>query len=219
LDTEHYPRVIEVKGVSAHWSAVGDSGALVFDDEVYESGLRAVIGLHFAGHEELERHGFALRIDDVFDALELTTLPDGLLTSLLQRATDSRESRLAAREAFIDLYFSVDETSLTRALFAVIENPEYLLRLTLDTAARRRAAELLRRVLAGGVTLDRILEHRIALKEAELLGEAPEGLDAADRTTLTHLVDEIKQAAGKTLGDALGVTPLTPKPLGKHLKK
>ena len=203
LDGEHYPRVIEVKGDGAEWSASGDSGALVFDDEVYESGLRAVIGLHFAGHEELDRHGFALRITEVFDALQLTTLPDGLLTALLAQATDSDESKRAGRTALIDLYFSVDETPLAKALLRVIEDPDYLLRLTLDPAARRHVAALLRRVLGGGATVDEILQHRIAAKDVELLGDAPAGLDTATRAALTALVSEATRAVGMTLGETL----------------
>ena len=203
LDGEHYPRVIEVKGVGADWSASGDSGALVFDDEVYESGLRAVIGLHFAGHEELERHGFALRIGDVFAALQLTTLPDGLLTALLLEATGSRASALVARDAFIDLYYLVDRTPLSEALLGVIENPEYLLRMALDPGARHQATQLLRRVLERGATVDNILEHRIAPEDAELLGAAPDGLDAATQTALTALVDETTRSVGMTLGATL----------------
>ena len=203
VDGEHYPRVIEVKGEGAPWSASGDSGALVFNDEARDSGLRAVIGLHFAGHEELDRNGFALRIGDVFAALRLTTLPDGLLTALLVEATDTRAAAHAAREAFVDLYFSIDDTPLTKALLAVIEDPEYLLRLTLDSGARRHVSALLRRLLEGGATVDRILEHRIAPKDAELLGDAPAGLDAATFGALTALVGAVTHAAGKTLGETL----------------
>ena len=207
VDEELYPRLIEVKGVPTNWSAPGDSGALVFDDEVYESGLRAVIGLHLAGHEELDRNGFALRIGDVFAALQLTTLPDGLLTALLLEATKSRPDALAARDAFIDLYFSVDETPLAKVLLAVIEDPEYLLRLTLDSSARRHIAALLRRLLEGGATVDRIFEHRIAAKDGELLGDSPAGLDAASRASLTALVDEATRSVGTTLGEALLSSP------------
>ena len=203
LDGEHYPRVIEVRGEGAAWSAGGDSGALVFDDEVYESGLRAVIGLHFAGHEERDRHGFALRISEVFAALRLTTLPDGLLTALLAQATDSRENALAAKDALVELYFSVDETPLAKALLRVIEDPEYLLRLTLDPGARRHVAALLRRLLDGGTTVDKILQHRIATKDVEHLGDAPAGLDATTQGALATLVNEATRAVGRTLGDTL----------------
>jgi len=203
IDGEHYPRVIEVKGVAADWSATGDSGALVFDDEEYESGLRAVIGLHLAGHDELESHGFALRIGDVFAALQLTTLPDGLLTALLVEATGSRASALVARDAFIDLYFLVDPTPLSNALLAVIEDPEYLLRLTLDPSARRDATLLLRRLLERGATVENILEHRIADEDVALLAAAPAGLDALTQTSLAALVDETTKSVGKTLGATL----------------
>jgi hypothetical protein len=202
-DGEHYPRLIEVQGVGADWSKDGDSGALVFDDEVYESGLRAVIGLHFAGHEELDKNGFALRIGEVFTALHLTTLPDGLLTALLVEATGSRAGALVARDAFIELYFLVDPTPLSKALLAVIEDAEYLLRLTLDRSARRSATQLLKRVLEKGATVDKILEHRIAAADATLLDDAPAGLDAASRAALTALVDETTRSVGKTLGETL----------------
>jgi hypothetical protein len=203
LDGEHYPRVIEVQGVSADWSDTGDSGALVFDDEVYESGLRAVIGLHLAGRLDREAHGFALRIGEVFEALQLTTLPDGLLTALLVDATGSHASALIARDALIDLYFLVDPTPLTKALLAVIEDPEYLLRLTLDRGARRSVISLLQRVLRGGATVDNILEHRIAAADANLLGDAPAGLDAGSLASVTTLVNETVSAVGMTLGETL----------------
>lgn len=207
MGTEFYPRLIEVKGVPSDWSQPGDSGALVFDDEVYESGLRAVIGLHLAGHQRVARNGLALRIAEVFAALELTTVPDGLLTALLVGATDSPASAKAAREAFIELYFSVDETRLTIALLKVIEDPEYLLRLTLDPAARRRASALLERLLDGGTTVAKILAHSIETADAELLGEPPEGLDSETQTALTHLVAEATSAVGKTLGETLISSP------------
>jgi hypothetical protein len=203
LDGEHYPRVIEVQGVSADWSDTGDSGALVFDDEVYESGLRAVIGLHLAGRLDREAHGFALRIGEVFQALQLTTLPDGLLTALLVEATGSRASALIARDALIDLYFVVDATPLSNALLAVIEDPEYLLRLTLDRGARRSVILLLQRVLQGGATVESILEHRIAAADVNLLGDAPAGLDAASLASVTRLVNETVSAVGMTLGETL----------------
>ena len=203
LDGEYYPRVIEVKGVRADWSADGDSGALVFDDEEYDSGLRAVIGLHLAGREDRERNGFALRIGEVFAALQVTTLPDGLLTALLHEATGSRAGALVARDAFIDLYFSIDRTPLADALLAVIEDPEYLLRLTLDPVARRNAAILLRRVVQRGATVENILQHRIEAEDLTLLGEAPAGLDAPSRHSLTVLANETARSVGQTLGTTL----------------
>ena len=111
--------------------------------------------------------------------------------------------KLAARAGFIELYFSVDETPLSKAMLAVIEDAEYLLRLTLDPSARTQVAALLRRLLERGATVDKILAHRIAPKDAELLNRAPAGLDAGTQTAVTTLVNEVKRSVGRTLGETL----------------
>jgi hypothetical protein len=201
--SERYPRVIEIKGNPSDWSATGDSGALVFDDEEFESGLRAVIGLHFAGNVDADKNGFALPINEVFAALQLTTLPQGLLTALVRAATDTNDEALAARDAFVELYFSIEPTPHGKALLAVIENPDYLLKLTLDREGREPIIALLRRLLERGTTPGNILDHVITLEDATLLGQPLARLNETTEAVVSTLVERTTAAVGSTLRRSL----------------
>lgn len=72
--------LIDVTPPSSDWSAKGDSGSLVFSQTPIslDSDIKPVVGLHFAGNGTA---GVACKIQNVFSALELTTLSPEFLTS------------------------------------------------------------------------------------------------------------------------------------------
>ena len=67
---------------STDWSAGGDSGSLVFSQTPIsaESDIKPVVGLHFAG---ASTYGIECHIQNVFDALDLTTLCAGSFSAFL----------------------------------------------------------------------------------------------------------------------------------------
>lgn len=70
------------------WAKAGDSGSLVLSETPNERGVREVIGMHIATlapgtpHEQ----GVACRIENVFRALSITTLPIGVLEAIVASA-------------------------------------------------------------------------------------------------------------------------------------
>ena len=68
--------LVNPKAPTTDWSGGGDSGSLVFSQEVIdnESGIKPVVGLHFAGAGNF---GIACKIENVFSALDLKTLCAG----------------------------------------------------------------------------------------------------------------------------------------------
>ncbi len=72
---------------SPDWSAGGDSGSLVFSRMTIEdSEVKPVIGLHFAG---ASTHGIECKIQNVFSALNLTTLCSGAFAVFLDSLFDA----------------------------------------------------------------------------------------------------------------------------------
>ena len=84
------------------WSDVGDSGSLVFSRTPLPngSGIKPVVALHCGSTPEGDgfRLGIACRIDWVFEALELATLPSGLFSSLLNALQAGDESQVTIGE-------------------------------------------------------------------------------------------------------------------------
>jgi len=72
---------------SADWSAGGDSGSLVFRQED-ESGFPPVVGLHMSGSGTA---GTANKIQNVFDALDLTTICAGFFQAFLDALFETEE--------------------------------------------------------------------------------------------------------------------------------
>ncbi len=79
---------IDTASPSSDWSSGGDSGSLIFSQQVIDpdSEIKPVVGLHFAGGGTT---GVGCRIQNVFSELNLTTLCSGAFASFLDGLFDS----------------------------------------------------------------------------------------------------------------------------------
>jgi hypothetical protein len=74
---------VDPEAPSGDWSGSGDSGSLVFSRDPIdpESEIKPAVGLHFAGAGS---YGIACRIENVFTALDLTTLSAGAFSAFVE---------------------------------------------------------------------------------------------------------------------------------------
>jgi hypothetical protein len=89
---------VDARAPSTDWSDGGDSGSLCFSrDPVEDSEIKPVVGLHFAG---ASTYGVACKIQNVFSALNLTTLCAGAFAAFLDSLFESEiaAERLTAKE-------------------------------------------------------------------------------------------------------------------------
>ncbi len=79
---------VDVASPSLDWSAGGDSGSLVMSRQVIDadSGIKPAVGLHFAG---ASTYGIGCKIQNVFSALNLTTLCSGAFSAFLDSLFES----------------------------------------------------------------------------------------------------------------------------------
>lgn len=89
---------IDAISPSADWSDSGDSGSLVFSQTPISSGseIKPVVGLHFAGGGT---GGVACKIQNVFSALNLTTLCAGAFEAFLDALFDAETEGEVSTEA------------------------------------------------------------------------------------------------------------------------
>lgn len=82
---------IEPVSPSSDWSEGGDSGSILFSQTPISDGstIKPAVGLHFAGGGI---YGVACKIQNVFEALDLTTLCAGAFASFLDSLNESAES-------------------------------------------------------------------------------------------------------------------------------
>jgi hypothetical protein len=73
---------------SADWSAGGDSGSLVFSQTPASGNIKPAVGLHWGGSGV---NGVACNIQNVFSALNLTTICAGLFAAFLDALFESEE--------------------------------------------------------------------------------------------------------------------------------
>ena len=80
------------------WSGRGDSGSLVFSQEVLDedSGIKPAVGLHFAGAGDF---GIACKIQNVFSALDLTTLSAGAFAAFFDGMFEAESTGAVSEES------------------------------------------------------------------------------------------------------------------------
>lgn len=71
---------------SDDWSAGGDSGSLVFRQEPSSGEIKPAVGLHWGGSGA---NGVACRLENVFSALDLTTICAGLFAALIDGLSET----------------------------------------------------------------------------------------------------------------------------------
>ena len=89
---------VDAVAPSADWSAGGDSGSLVFSQTpiAADSDIKPVVGLHFAG---ADTHGIECKIQNVFSALNLTTLCAGAFAAFLDALFEVETEEELSEEA------------------------------------------------------------------------------------------------------------------------
>jgi hypothetical protein len=148
---------------SADWSAGGDSGSLVFSQTpiAEESDIKPVVGLHFAGSGI---HGFACKIQTVFDRLDLTTLCDGAFSSVSESLFEA-EPESEEAEAWLRTVSALASRSATQF------TPVSFVRKERDKFRKRRfhagiARDMQKRLMAnerGRVITDFVDQNRAEL--------------------------------------------------------
>ena len=80
------------------WSGGGDSGSLVFSQEVIDNdaGIKPVVGLHFAGAGNF---GIACKIENVFSALDLKTLCAGVFAAFFDGLFEAESTGEVSHES------------------------------------------------------------------------------------------------------------------------
>lgn len=93
---------VDIVPPSTDWSAGGDSGSLVFSQTPIspDSDIKPVVGLHFAGGGT---YGIVCKIQNVFNALSLTTLCDGAFPAYLDSMFVEEGSFAAHQEQLASL--------------------------------------------------------------------------------------------------------------------
>jgi hypothetical protein len=212
------------------WTLPGDSGSLVFAlhpvDQQRGYG-KAAIGLHVGGPDS-GRYGIACRIDTVFDALGLATLPEGLLTAVVNDALGDlppdatpamRDERVMERSrvaaAMLELADSCRKTGTAGGLLEILDKgrPEIVAILAQDREARSRAARVIRGIFVGH-TVDEARAWRI---DSELVAAVRSLADALlARATgdvhgaISRVLGRLTAANGKSVGEFLAGDPGRP---------
>jgi len=180
------------------WCDNGDSGSLIFADTALAdgSGIKPVIALHF-GHLDTTmagRIGVACRIQKVFEALTLTTLPTGVFASLV----DELHSLTRLTPTILDFRDALRDSEIGAPILDVLDKhrAEVVVLLIRDRGLKSAAVNLLRVLFDGTENLQDVLGRSVsgavfaARKFAQVLRPLSENalgdaldkcLDAADK--------------------------------------
>lgn len=202
-----YRDCLKVESSSPTWAMHGDSGALVFASTGQTPAAgRAVLGLHFAGERDTASVGYACRIRNVCDTLQITTLPHGAARLLVDAPV-----RNAALATLLELWRRVTVPGRADHLRLLLSR--HRARITdlviRDGMVRRRAARVVAPLVGAGqslsaalgVVIDADLQEAVA-SFCAVLGERAGDADLA--RSCEGVVTWIGTIAGRTVGDVLG---------------
>jgi hypothetical protein len=180
---------IEKSDKSKQWADHGDSGALVFASRTLPgSRVKPVVGLHFAGPKGNANVGYACRITEVYQALDLLSLAEGALSVVLTAAGVTEATEEAARDSLSALLAGVACDGAAHALHDVMtvhraEITELILRDRDDGEVRKSAAGVLRLLVGGGQTLEDICRTPLAEPLTRAIKECCESLARHSKST------------------------------------
>jgi hypothetical protein len=160
---------IEPAAPSADWSAGGDSGSIVFAQEPASGEIKPAVGLHWGGSGV---NGVACKIQNVFSALNLTTICAGLFAAFLDSLFETETEGEVEAETERRL------RTLSAAAPSARMRPPAPLAVT--TRARMRAAS--RRFHAG---ISRDIETRL---QSSVRGRVVTAFVDANRAALADLL-------------------------------
>jgi len=137
---------VDARAPSADWSDKGDSGSLCFSrTPVPDSEIKPVVALHFAGGST---YGVECRIQNVFSALNLTTLCAGAFAVFLDSLFESEAAGEATIAAELDLRTLADIAS-RRPVYAM---PPSFIRKAKRLPSSRRFFSGISREIQGRLT-------------------------------------------------------------------
>jgi hypothetical protein len=214
---------------SDDWSAGGDSGSIVFSQTPTSGEIKPAVGLHWGGSGV---NGVACQIQNVFDALDLTTICAGLfsafLDSLFERETEGEveadtEARLkaiAANAPFTRLRPVVPLPVTSRAQRAAAATRLHAgisvdIQARLETSTRGRLVTKLvdthRAQIAQLLLKDGDIRRATTVALRPLVAGATTSTDvlnraltAEDLDRLTTLADEFRRRGGDAVTKSLG---------------
>ena len=188
------------------WADTGDSGSLVF--ERHAGKIKTVVGLHFGSTEIGDTMlGVACRIDKVFDALNLETLPRGLLANLAASLDTGAGGAGTAFDVVLAFEDSCRQSKSGRRLITILDRhrAEIVTLLARSATLRTAGADVLRPLFQGAQGLGQALTRTV---------------DAATVTALSRFVDTLEQLAGEKLrADIPKLRALVEKARGKSLRE
>jgi hypothetical protein len=210
------------------WSAGGDSGSLVFSQTATSGGYKPAVGLHWGGSGV---NGTASKIQNVFSALDVTTICAGLFSSFLDGLFEtevegevmplpvtSRGRGTAAAGRFHrgmsrDIQERLETSRRGRLLTGFVDAHRAALAdmLLKDGDVRRATAASLRPILAGATTSTQVLQRSLTADDLKRLSALAEEVGRrggkALQKRLTSVRRLAKQAEGKTVAELLGIEP------------
>jgi hypothetical protein len=160
---------IEPAAPSADWSAGGDSGSLVFGQEPVSGEIKPAVGLHWGGSGV---NGVACKIQNVFAALNLTTICAGLFAAFLDSLFETETEGEVTAET----------ESRLKTIAAIAPEARMRPALPLTVTSRARMGAAARRFHAG---ISRDLEAKLQTSQR---GRLVTAFVDENRTALTDLL-------------------------------
>jgi len=200
---------IEPHEPSHVWTDKGDSGSLVFscEDIPGRPGVHAVVALHFGGWRATANGpwgGIACPIQAVFDALKITTLPSGVLSTVVASIDAASPLMMPMLGDF--RVRCLDSAAGNRLLTVLDENRAELATLLAENESLRiQAASVLRSVFADAADIGEVMGrpisqeaiaglHSFAAALRESCGDEAPALAAA----IDDCMQDIPAAGGST---------------------
>jgi hypothetical protein len=218
---------------SDDWSDGGDSGSVVFGQNPVSGDNKPAVGLHFAGGGV---YGVACKIQNVFAALDLTTVCAGLFASFLDSLFESEEegevsalrpglplpptprerrradARRLRRGMARELQARLVTTRRGRVIdgFVDTHRAELATLLLRDGDMRRATVAALGPLVAGAVTTTDVLDRMLTAEDVERLETLGNELSRRGseeiRASVKPLLRLSSRAEGKTPGQILRIT-------------
>jgi hypothetical protein len=209
---------------SADWSAGGDSGSLVFSQTPATGVIKPAVGLHWGGSGV---NGVACKIQNVFSALDLTTICTGRFSSFLDAlfapdrpgvplAVTSRARTTAASSRFHagisrDIQARLEASLSGRLLTDLVDDHRAELASLLLRAGdvRRATAAALRPLVAEAMTSTDVLGRALTAADLKRLDALAEEVGRLGSDRLKESLAPVRllaqHAEGKTPAEILGI--------------
>lgn len=210
---------------SSDWSEGGDSGSLVFFRSPPEGRFKPAVGIHKGGTGS---SGVASKIENVFSALNLTTICAGLFPAFLDALFDTEEALIeplpvtkrdrmtaAARRFHGGISREVQAWMATskrgRLVIDLVDahRAEIADMLLKDGDVRRATVAALRPILAGATTSTDVLKRALTAEDLQRLMALADAVERGGEGRIAKKLSPLRRLAkgaeGKTLAEILGI--------------